>query len=48
MVVIDTDTHSSHFQIIRGDFKPGSINHLVIAEHLSLRLIILSIISLLD
>jgi hypothetical protein len=25
MVVIDAGTHSEHVQVIRGDFKPGSV-----------------------
>jgi hypothetical protein len=25
MVVIDARTHSEHDQVIRGDFKPGSV-----------------------
>jgi hypothetical protein len=29
MAVIDAGTHSEHVQVIRGDFKPGSVERSV-------------------
>jgi hypothetical protein len=50
MVVMDAGAHSEHVQVIRCNFKPGSIEEiytsLVIVRLLSMRLIFLSLISL--
>jgi hypothetical protein len=31
MVVVDVATHSEHVQVIRGDFKPGSVEKCIVS-----------------